>query len=99
MTFILLLVCVWTPLTLRAATTYQPTWASVDTHNPAPEWFQDAKFGIYYHWGVFSVPAYGNEWYPRNLTYEPVVGVGVAVGVADLAVGVGVRVGVGVPEV
>lgn len=34
---------------------------------PAPEWFQDAKFGIYYHWGVFSVPAFGNEWYPRNM--------------------------------
>ena len=29
--------------------------------------FQDAKFGIYYHWGVFSVPAFGNEWYPRNM--------------------------------
>jgi len=33
----------------------------------APEWFQDAKFGIYFHWGVFSVPAFGNEWYPRNM--------------------------------
>jgi alpha-L-fucosidase len=46
---------------------YQPTWASVDQHDPAPEWFQDAKFGIYFHWGVFSVPAYENEWYPRNM--------------------------------
>jgi alpha-L-fucosidase len=46
---------------------YTPTWASVDQHPPAPEWFQDAKFGIYYHWGVFSVPAFANEWYPRNL--------------------------------
>jgi alpha-L-fucosidase len=27
-------------------TVYQPTWASVDQHNPAPEWFKDAKFGI-----------------------------------------------------
>jgi alpha-L-fucosidase len=52
-------------LPVEAANTYQATWASVDTHNPAPEWFQDAKFGIYYHWGVFSVPAYGSEWYPR----------------------------------
>ncbi|HEX6525862.1 MAG TPA: alpha-L-fucosidase [Streptosporangiaceae bacterium] len=49
---------------------YQPTWASVDQHPPAPGWFQDAKFGIYYHWGVFSVPAFSNEWYPRNL-YNP----------------------------
>ena len=46
---------------------YTATWASVDQHPPAPEWFQDAKFGIYYHWGVFSVPAFGNEWYPRNM--------------------------------
>ena len=49
---------------------YQPTWASVDQHPPAPQWFQDAKFGIYYHWGVFSVPAFSNEWYPRNM-YNP----------------------------
>ncbi|MGW2380984.1 alpha-L-fucosidase [Streptomyces sp. NPDC001658] len=48
---------------------YTPDWDSVDRHPPAPEWFQDAKFGIYFHWGVFSVPAYGNEWYPRNM-YE-----------------------------
>ncbi|MEU0533249.1 alpha-L-fucosidase [Amycolatopsis tolypomycina] len=46
---------------------YTPTWASVDRHPPAPAWFQDAKFGIYYHWGVFSVPAFGNEWYPRTM--------------------------------
>ncbi|MFD1046086.1 alpha-L-fucosidase, partial [Kibdelosporangium lantanae] len=46
---------------------YTPSWSSVDQHPPAPAWFQDAKFGIYYHWGVFSVPAYGNEWYPRNM--------------------------------
>ena len=46
---------------------YSATWASVDQHPPAAEWFQDAKFGIYYHWGAFSVPAYANEWYPRNM--------------------------------
>jgi alpha-L-fucosidase len=48
---------------------YTPTWPSVDQHPPAPEWFQDAKFGIYFHWGVFSVPAYANEWYPRNMYF------------------------------
>ncbi|MEV4141478.1 alpha-L-fucosidase [Dactylosporangium sp. NPDC049742] len=48
-------------------TSYSATWASVDQHPPAAEWFQDAKFGIYYHWGAFSVPAYANEWYPRNM--------------------------------
>ncbi|MGW4644285.1 alpha-L-fucosidase [Sphaerisporangium sp. NPDC004334] len=46
---------------------YTASWSSVDQHPPAPEWFQDAKFGIYYHWGVFSVPAFANEWYPRNM--------------------------------
>ena len=35
--------------------------------NPVPEWFKDAKFGIYFHWGVYTVPAFGNEWYPRSM--------------------------------
>jgi alpha-L-fucosidase len=38
--------------------------------NPVPEWFKDAKFGIYFHWGVYSVPAFANEWYPRNMYGE-----------------------------
>ncbi|MFD9126242.1 alpha-L-fucosidase [Kitasatospora sp. NPDC059571] len=50
-----------------APSTYTPDWTSVDQHPSAPEWFQDAKFGIYFHWGVFSVPAYESEWYPRNM--------------------------------
>jgi alpha-L-fucosidase len=52
-----------------APSSYTPDWNSLDQHPAAPEWFQDAKFGVYFHWGVFSVPAYGNEWYPRNM-YE-----------------------------
>jgi alpha-L-fucosidase len=52
---------------LNAQTKYTATWASVNKHVAAPEWFQDAKFGIYFHWGVYSVPAYGTEWYPRNM--------------------------------
>ncbi|HEV57389.1 MAG TPA: hypothetical protein ENN87_07810, partial [Phycisphaerales bacterium] len=48
------------------AETYEPTWESLTQH-PVPEWFKDAKFGIYAHWGVYCVPAYGNEWYPRNM--------------------------------
>jgi alpha-L-fucosidase len=55
------------PFRMYAATTYQATWASVNKHTCAPEWFMDAKFGIYFHWGVYSVPAYGTEWYPRNM--------------------------------
>ena len=34
-----------------------------------PEWYLDAKFGIFIHWGVYSVPAFGNEWYARSM-YE-----------------------------
>ncbi|TWT50276.1 Alpha-L-fucosidase [Rubripirellula amarantea] len=46
---------------------YQANWESLEKHNPAPEWFRDAKFGIYFHWGVYSVPAFGSEWYPRYM--------------------------------
>ncbi len=35
-----------------------------------PEWFRDAKFGIYFHWGVYSVPAYKTEWYSHYM-YVP----------------------------
>ncbi|MBZ3900213.1 alpha-L-fucosidase [Streptomyces griseiscabiei] len=50
-----------------APSTYTPSWDSVDQHPAAPEWFKDAKFGIYFHWGVFSVPAFESEWYPRHM--------------------------------
>jgi len=46
---------------------FKPDWTDLEKHEAAPEWFRDAKFGIYWHWGVYSVPAYGNEWYPRNM--------------------------------
>ncbi len=45
---------------------YSDTWASLTRHE-TPQWFRDAKFGIFIHWGVYSVPAYDNEWYPRNM--------------------------------
>ena len=48
-------------------TKYSAEWESLYEHNEAPEWFRDAKFGIYFHWGVYSVPAFGGEWYPRNM--------------------------------
>ena len=50
--------------------TYSPDWESLAKHQASPEWFQDAKLGIYFHWGVYSVPAYGSEWYPRNMHFE-----------------------------
>lgn len=45
---------------------FRPGWESLE-HYEAPEWYKDAKFGIFIHWGVYSVPAFGNEWYPRNM--------------------------------
>lgn len=52
------------------AQSYEANWESLSKHNEAPQWFQDAKFGIYFHWGVYSVPAFGNEWYPRWMHFE-----------------------------
>ena len=45
---------------------FQPTWQSLEKYE-CPEWFKDAKFGIFIHWGVYSVPAFGSEWYPRSM--------------------------------
>ncbi len=45
---------------------FQPNWDSL-RHFQVPPWYLDAKFGIFLHWGVYSVPAFGNEWYPRNM--------------------------------
>jgi alpha-L-fucosidase len=41
-------------------------WNSLGAYH-VPGWFRDAKFGIFIHWGVYSVPAFGNEWYSRNM--------------------------------
>ncbi len=56
---------------------YQPTWDSIDSR-PMPAWYEDAKFGIFIHWGVYSVPAFAPvnvknetpyaEWYWHSLT-------------------------------
>jgi alpha-L-fucosidase len=45
---------------------FRPEWGSL-SHWDVPDWFKDAKFGIFIHWGVYSVPAFGTEWYPRNM--------------------------------
>ena len=42
--------------------TYQPTWDSLDSR-PLPAWYDEAKFGIFIHWGVFSVPSFVSEWF------------------------------------
>ncbi|PHN02781.1 alpha-L-fucosidase [Flavilitoribacter nigricans DSM 23189 = NBRC 102662] len=42
-------------------------WESLEKYNESPEWFADSKLGIYFHWGPYTVPAFGSEWYPRNM--------------------------------
>ena len=44
------------------ARTYQPTWDSLDTR-PSPGWYDQAKLGIFVHWGPYSVPAVVSEWF------------------------------------
>jgi alpha-L-fucosidase len=45
---------------------FHASWESLAAYR-TPDWFRDAKFGIFLHWGVYSVPAFGNEWYSRNM--------------------------------
>jgi alpha-L-fucosidase len=45
---------------------YSDDWASLSAYTP-PGWLRDAKLGIFIHWGVYCVPAYAHEWYPRNM--------------------------------
>ena len=62
--------------TVLSAQTYKPNWESIDSR-PVPTWFTDAKFGIFIHWGVYSVPSYApvipgklaySEWYWNAIT-------------------------------
>ena len=48
---------------------YQDNWESLSQYE-TPEWYKAAKFGIFIHWGAYAVPAYRNEWYPRNMYIE-----------------------------
>ncbi len=50
---------------------YRPTWESLREHT-TPQWFREAKFGIYTHWGIYAVPAKGPNatWYPYNMYRE-----------------------------
>jgi len=44
------------------AVRYEPNWESLDKR-PLPGWYDQGKVGIFIHWGVFSVPSYGSEWF------------------------------------
>ncbi len=48
---------------------YSDDWHSLSAYR-VPEWYRSAKFGIFIHWGAYSVPAFGSEWYPRNMYIE-----------------------------
>ena len=50
---------------------YLPSWNSLRVHQ-TPQWLRDAKFGIYTHWGIYSVPAHGpnGTWYPYFMYRE-----------------------------
>lgn len=45
---------------------YKADWQSLSGHS-VPKWYYNDKFGIFIHWGIYSVPAFGNEWYSRNM--------------------------------
>ena len=60
---------------LNTSGPFQPTMKSLEKYQ-CPDWYIDGKFGIFIHWGVYCVPAFRNEWYPRQMyikdseTYE-----------------------------
>ena len=51
-----------------AAGPHDARWERLGT--TPPRWYVDGKFGIFIHWGVYSVPAFSNEWYPRQMYRE-----------------------------
>lgn len=71
----LLCACVVVGASAATPMQYAPTWESIDSR-PTPAWWSDAKFGIFIHWGVYSVPAFAPkgeyaEWYWNRLAAPP----------------------------
>lgn len=62
--------CSTQPRQEKLKSDYAANWDSLAAYKEAPDWFHDAKFGIYFHWGVYTVPAFGSEWYPRMMYLE-----------------------------
>lgn len=54
------------PLFSPSSEPFEPEWSSLLRYQ-VPTWYEDAKFGIFIHWGVYSVPAFKSEWYPRMM--------------------------------
>ena len=51
---------------VTASGPFAETWESLKDY-AIPAWYEDGKFGVFIHWGPYSVPAFDNEWYPRNM--------------------------------
>lgn len=56
-----------TVTSLKGTEQFKPNWDNIAENYKFPSWYTNAKFGIFIHWGVYSVPAFGNEWYSRNM--------------------------------
>jgi alpha-L-fucosidase len=52
---------------------FSPAWDSLRTNYTVPQWFRDAKFGLFMHWGIYSVPAHASEWYEKHMYGNPAV--------------------------
>ena len=80
---ILLVVILFSTTQISKSQPYEPNWKSLDKH-PMPDWFNEAKIGIFIHWGVYSVPAYRPlgaeryasyaEWYQVDVMNKPGLG-------------------------
>ncbi|HVZ29388.1 MAG TPA: alpha-L-fucosidase, partial [Asticcacaulis sp.] len=55
------------PVKVPAPRAFTADWASLTAGYSAPDWFRDAKFGIWAHWGAPSVPGIGDDWYGRQM--------------------------------
>jgi len=76
----LLIIILLLKISIATAQEYQNSWNSLDSR-PIPTWFEDAKFGIFIHWGVYSVPAWRKlepgryasyaEWYYAKVLNNP----------------------------
>src|ERR1700744_6706562 len=66
---LLLFACLGLPLFAQAPAHYEPTLESLNKH-PLPEWYADAKLGIFVHWGLYSVPGWAEVNRPKVVPHE-----------------------------
>jgi alpha-L-fucosidase len=55
------------PVKVPPPKAFTADWPSLTAGYSAPDWFRDAKFGVWAHWGAASVPAAGDDWYARDM--------------------------------